>query len=77
MNVSEISFKEMSVRYWPPQGTEKHGQISVTLQEETILSDYVIRKFGLTNKMVLKIETVKIYDRADLFVYVLCCFCDT
>ena len=49
----EIYLKEMSVQYWPSDGVKKYRLVSVTLQDETVLEDYVIRKFNLSNKTVL------------------------
>ena len=41
------------MQYWPSEGTEKYGLVSVTLKDEKLVEDYVIRKFSLTNKTVL------------------------
>ena len=49
-----ISLKEMSVQYWPSEGTEKYNLVSVTLQDEKVVEDYVIRKFSITNTTVPK-----------------------
>ena len=41
------------MQYWPSEGVKKYSLVSVTLQDETVLEDYVIRKFNLSNKTVL------------------------
>ena len=48
----EISLKEMSVQYWPSEGTAQYGLASVTLQDEKLVGDYVIRKFRMHFKQV-------------------------
>jgi hypothetical protein len=42
-----LSLKEMSVQYWPSEGTKKYSSVTVTLLDEMTLQDYVIRKFEL------------------------------
>jgi netrin-G3 ligand len=39
--------EEMSVQYWPSEGTKKYSSVTVTLLDEMTLQDYVIRKFEL------------------------------
>jgi protein tyrosine phosphatase len=40
--------EEMSVQYWPSEGTEKYSLVTVTLEDEIDLEDYVMRKFRLS-----------------------------
>ena len=46
------------MQYWPSEGTEEHGFVSVTLQDEKRMGDYVIRNFSLTNERVLRSSSV-------------------
>jgi hypothetical protein len=41
----------MSAQYWPSKGTQAYGLVSVTLKNEKMLQNYVIRKFSITNGM--------------------------
>jgi protein tyrosine phosphatase len=42
-----VSVKELSVQYWPSEGSKKYGLVTVTLKDEITLEDYLIRKFRI------------------------------
>ena len=33
------------VQYWPDTGSQKYGEITVSMEQEQVKADYVIRKF--------------------------------
>ena len=48
------------MQYWPAEGTTQYGFVSVTLEDEKMVGDYVIRKFRINSKRVC-------YHRSDPF----------
>lgn len=57
----ESVLKEMSVQYWPSEGTADYGLMSVTKQDEKLVGDYAIRKFILTNNKVEMLELTTVH----------------
>ena len=58
--------KKKCERYWPEFGTAEYGPYSVTLAEQQVLADYVIRKL-----------TVTVSRGSDLFPFPLPCVCSS
>ena len=55
LNALFVVLQVKCVQYWPDTGSQNYGEITVSMEQEQVKADYVIRKFKVIKVRILSL----------------------